>query len=410
MAENRRNSAARYVVADDGEGMTRSQLVEALGLGVMGNYADGSLGKYGLGLKSAALSQGDRLDVISSTGDGEWNRVSLDVQHVEATGRLECEVGLASPDEVATLQALVGETVAGTMVVVEKVHKRNHPSVKKTRAALQQVLGVTYFYFLEEGGGNLRVWLDDDSVAPFDPLFVHEASENEALDETAWNGRSVGWLEKTKDIVLEAENEVRATLEITQLPHPPAFANPAEVRKGYMIGSQHYGFYVYRNRRLIRWAERFGGIVPTDQDYFAFRGRLLIDGTADDVLNVDVKKSELLLSEDAEESLSEAVYEARRKSRQAWKNANRLLKEVANEDPISKAAEALEDQVFPESLPTDPNDERTEDERHDREKREATRRPLRDEEKEDTTKRVNASTLSISWTTTLCGSEPTTPR
>ncbi len=46
----------------------------------------------------------------------------------------------------------------------------------------------------------------------------------------------------------------------------------------------NYGFYVYRNRRLISWAEAFSNgmasIIPAQQKYFGFRGRINIDGTA----------------------------------------------------------------------------------------------------------------------------------
>lgn len=66
MSEARRNSAARYIIADDGDGMDRDRLIEALALGADGEYGSGSLGKYGLGLKSAGLSQGDRIEVVSA--------------------------------------------------------------------------------------------------------------------------------------------------------------------------------------------------------------------------------------------------------------------------------------------------------------------------------------------------------
>jgi hypothetical protein len=71
-----------------------------------------------------------------------------------------------------------------------------------------------------------------------------------------------------------------------------------------LIGSGNYGFYVYRNKRLISWASQLQGIIPIDQDYFAFRGRILIDDSADDYFNIDVKKSTLTLSDEAGMSLA----------------------------------------------------------------------------------------------------------
>jgi hypothetical protein len=248
------------------------------------------------------------------------------------------------------------------------------------------MLGVIYLYFLQDEEAPLSLLLDGELVEPFDPLFVEEARQHGNIDDRTWDGKTVGWLEEPDEIILDAENSATAQLEATQLVHPPAFENPAQIRAKYMINSHNYGFYVYRNRRLIRWAERFGGIVPTDQDYFAFRGRLLIDDSLDDILNIDVKKSEVLLSEEAEEALSEAVYEARRKSRRAWQNAAALLKKKANDDPVSKANEALSDVEFPDILPSDPDDEKTEEARKQRERKEVISRPLKEKESQQVQK------------------------
>lgn len=71
LSDRRRNNVNEYVVVDDGEGMTPREMAEALKLGAPEEeYEEGSLSKFGLGLKAAALSQGETLKVISSR-DGE---------------------------------------------------------------------------------------------------------------------------------------------------------------------------------------------------------------------------------------------------------------------------------------------------------------------------------------------------
>ncbi|MEU0490779.1 ATP-binding protein [Nocardiopsis sp. NPDC006139] len=386
MSEARRNSAARYIIADDGDGMNQEEIIEALALGAGGQYSSGSLGKYGLGLKSAGLSQGDRIEVVSAREGGAWCKAILDLPHIERTGKLECFFADPDSDDLERIEELIPGVDHGTMITIGKIHKRNHPSIRKTREALRVNLGVTYFYFLRPNGGELEVALDGSQVEPFDPLFAKEADLAGNLDDSTWDGRDVRWLERTTSVVLDAENRVEAKIEATQLVHPPAFENPAEIRKKYMIGASHYGFYVYRNKRLIRRAEKFNGLIPSDQDYFSFRGRILIDDTADDAFNIDVKKSDILLSEEAEEALGEAIYEARRLSKSGWKKAAALLKKKANEDPNSKAAEALIEVDLPDFLPTDPDDAKTENERTKRTEEESSRHPLKDQEKEQARK------------------------
>ena len=52
-------------VADDGSGMTANGLVEALRYGTRRTYSRGDLGRYGLGLKTASLSQCRSVTVVT---------------------------------------------------------------------------------------------------------------------------------------------------------------------------------------------------------------------------------------------------------------------------------------------------------------------------------------------------------
>src|SRR6516165_9940588 len=62
-------------VADDGCGMTANGLVEALRYGTRRTYARGDLGRYGLGLKTASLSQCRSVTVVTRSSTAA-NRVS----------------------------------------------------------------------------------------------------------------------------------------------------------------------------------------------------------------------------------------------------------------------------------------------------------------------------------------------
>jgi len=144
---------------------------------------------------------------------------------------------------------------------------------------------------------------------------------------------------------------------------------------------------VYRNKRLISWADRFNGIVPYDQDYYSFRGRVLIADDADEVLNIDVKKSRVLLSEEAYRALDDLAYELRLKSKNAWENASRLHREALGANADQQANEMLDDVELPDLLPTDPDDAKSDEERTERSKRQATRTPMKESEKEDVRRR-----------------------
>jgi len=76
-------------IADNGVGMTPEQVREAMRYGSERGYSDDDLGKFGLGLKTASMSQCQRLSVAS-----RWNpdRADIaaycwDLDHIERTNQ-----------------------------------------------------------------------------------------------------------------------------------------------------------------------------------------------------------------------------------------------------------------------------------------------------------------------------------
>ena len=327
--------------------MDANGLAQALTLGASdAGYEKHSLSKFGLGLKTAAFSQGDRLDLLSSPGDGApFLKRTVSLPDVEAEGRYFARVEELSEEDKTLIARYLPEG-KGTVVRIGDVRHINHPSVQSTMEELCYKAGVIYYYFMHDDG--LRLFVEGEEVTPFDVLATDEADVHGNLDENEWDGKTVRWIERPKDVPLDIEENVTARIEVTQLPHPPTFeleerGGRKATRDRYRIEAGNYGYYVYRNKRLISWAERFGGIVPLDQKYYSFRGRILIDETADDVFNIDVKKSDLTLSSEAERMLEDRTADYRRKSREAWDKARREVTERTGDDPNQTANEIAED-------------------------------------------------------------------
>ena len=62
--------ASRVFIADNGQGMTVNGLTEAMRFGSRRRYGTGDLGRYGLGLKTASLSQGRCFTVVTRMSSG----------------------------------------------------------------------------------------------------------------------------------------------------------------------------------------------------------------------------------------------------------------------------------------------------------------------------------------------------
>lgn len=315
---NKKDNVEEYLIIDDGRGMREEEIDNALDLGSSDAlYAQDSLSKYGLGLKSASFAQGERLEVIS--GDGK--KVCKEYVDLQEIGDEYFSVtdDLSEEDQELVDKYFV-EKKRGTIIRISKIRNNNHPSIKSTIDELKEKIGVIYYYFLKK---DLHIYIDGEEIGAFDPLFVEEAGDNN-LDENEWDGKSVQWLLRPTEIELDSNMGVNGKIEITMLPHPKVRKNEgisdSSIRSKYHISSNNYGFYVYRNGRLINWANRLD-IIPLDQDFYAFRGRINIDTTADDAFNIDVSKSNINLSEEARDALDDYIADFKRKCKAAWKNA-----------------------------------------------------------------------------------------
>lgn len=364
-ADNRRNNVSEYIIIDDGTGMNEIGIQNALSLGASNtSYEPNSLSKFGLGLKSAAFSQGDELYIISSDGSDNFIKYGVSMSAVQQhNSYFATKLNLDHTDQELIAKYLsVGH---GTIIRLAKINKVNHPSVKSTQEELNIKVGVIYYYFIQDDGIN--IFIGDEQIKAFDVLFTQEANQNGNLNEHEWEGKLVKWIEKPKSYTIDTQADISATIEVTQLPHPPTFlidtrGGDDAIRKQYLIGSQNYGFYVYRNKRLISWADRFSiyepenskpttAIIGQDQDLYSFRGRILINDSADECFNIDVKKSSIILSNEAWNSISDLSMTWKNKSRKAWNYAKKLKAEKTTQDTNQQSNNIASDYEATTSIP-----------------------------------------------------------
>ncbi len=323
-----------FVITDNGCGMDEKGLANALTLGSSSElYPENTLSKFGMGLKTATASLGKRLEIVSRSEDDLDNvrKVVLDQDSIVETGEYVYDLIPPTPEDLKALD-VCAQGKSGTLIRITKLRTDSLPRAPEIVDGLKRKAGVIYYYYLKgiaEGSGCLSLAIDDDDVVPIDPLFVDEIdTDNADLNEHRWNGLHPKWITKSQAIQLDPTGMTSARVEITQLPHPPSVQRKGlmsrnQCRAHYLIEAGNYGFYIYRNWRLISWAESLG-FVPQDQDLYAFRGRLLINSDADDILNIDVTKSRIHLSELAQDHLESVIPDAVKKSRTAWKTAHRV--------------------------------------------------------------------------------------
>ena len=343
-------------IIDNGSGMDKKDIHNALSLGSSEeSYQDGTLSKFGMGLKSASSSLGKSVEIISKKHDEEWLFASLDQDILLRENKYLYELKEINSKEASTHFPKHARKISeGTIIKISKIRTESMQSITDIINSLTSKTGIIYHFYLEGKIPNrekLEIYINGEKIIPCDPLFIDtiDKSENNGnLDETSWNGTSVKWITKEKSIDLSPTGDQKAKVAMTQLPHPPSFAyakatSQKECRDQYRIGAGNYGFYIYRNGRLISWADSLG-MINQHQDLYSFRGRLLLDNNSDDILNIDVTKSRIVLSEIADQQLRPLVQEAKKKSISAWNFAkNELDKLTNNEDPHNTLAPILDE-------------------------------------------------------------------
>lgn len=343
-----------FIIADNGCGMDEKGLANALTLGSSNQqYGEHTLSKFGIGLKTAASSLGKRLEVISRSENDldKVFKVVLDQDSIVDEGRYIYELTNPTQEDLMELDACAPSN-SGTLIRVTKLLYDSLPRTSEIIEGLKNKAGIIYYYYLKgiaEGSECLSLKIDGDNIKPVDPLFIDEIDDADAdLNENTWNGLHPKWITKPQHIQVDTTGTRFAEVAITQLPHPPSVGRTDLIgmtqkgcRDHYLIEAKNYGFYIYRNWRLISWADSLG-FVTQNQDLYAFRGRLLINSDADDILNIDVTKSRIHLSEISHDQLKPLIREARKKSIAAWNNAKRETKRINQQDPHDTANDALD--------------------------------------------------------------------
>jgi len=287
-------SSSYVLIADNGEGMRAEQLQEALRFGSERDYEDADLGKFGLGLKTASLSQCLRLTVATRWNPNRADILAYcwDVNHIEATNKWEV-LSVKTADLPAQAQLHLKET-PGTVVIWEHLDRLIGYMNPDGEPARKQLLGMAreledhaamvFHRFLsgEVRGKRLAIYINDNKVEPWDP-FARKESRTERLESRTF--RLEG--EKGKgDVVVEPY----------VLPSQAMFSSPEAFNRasGPKRWNAQQGFYIYRADRLIQ-SGGWSGIRATDEHRKLSRIAVSFNPKLDNEFKINVPKMRVLL-------------------------------------------------------------------------------------------------------------------
>lgn len=304
------DGAGSYVlVADDGNGMTDATLNEALRFGTRRHYELGDLGRYGLGLKTASISQCRRLTVVSRRAL-TYRRIAaraLDLDHIERTDRWEV---IAPPLDSRAYRSLEWlNDGPGTVILwehLDRVLPERRPEGGWARRRLEQLaarsrdyLGMVFHRFIEGDAARaepLTITVNGEKAAPWNPFAPLEQHRQELAGQSF--EVSVGDLYG------------RVTLNRYVLPPRSQFSSLSEFERmsGPLKWNRQQGLYIYRADRLIQhggWC----GIRAADEHTKYARAAIDFQTDLDVLFQINVAKMRVALPPEVRTLLERPIHD-----------------------------------------------------------------------------------------------------
>ncbi|MCD8294058.1 MAG: ATP-binding protein [Clostridia bacterium] len=270
------------VILDNGCGMDEETLKNAMRYGSANSLdvrSSNDLGRYGLGLKTASMSQCRILTVISKVNNEthgcQWN---LDV--IKDTNNwtlilLDEESFSEYPD-----YDKLSNREQGTLVIWQDLDKFavGEPNLdmafNKKIPSVRKHLSLVFHRYLagEPGLKKISIWMNERPIAPQDPFMKGKSTQVMDTEYFTIRGEKIAVTPYT-------------------LPHPSKLSG-GEMEELSEADSLRklQGFYVYRNKRLLVWGTWFRLLRQGDLTKLA-RVQVDIPNSLDDLWSLDVKKS-----------------------------------------------------------------------------------------------------------------------
>ncbi len=275
------------LIMDDGVGMSIKDLESAMVYGARNpndKRDENDLGRFGLGLKSASLSQCRELIVISKCAN-ELSILSWDLDYV--INNQEWAVKEYSLDEVKHLSIkeidLLNERESGTIVLWRNFDRFENQKEKFENEFLKKIevvekhLSLVFHRFIARRKGKVNIFINNNEILPTDPFLTSNLATQKKPTQS-----------------LSVDNK-----KVTVVPYVLPHINKISRSELSMLGGKDtlratQGYYIYRNKRLIIWGKWFGQ-YPKNELQKLVRIRVDIPNSLDYLWEIDVKKSTAVL-------------------------------------------------------------------------------------------------------------------
>ena len=307
--------ASRIIIRDDGNGMSLEKLKQAStpAFRDMNEGRDlNDLGRFSIGLNSASKSMCEHLMIQSKIAGQCSNTVSLDYEKMKCEG-WKCYVINEKEDYI--------KNDSGTAIIWNRL-KQNVLGQSKEDFYEKIAMVETHIshVFGDYIGDGLNIYIAGDNlVKAWDPFYLDNIKTSLILDRR----------EKYKNSYVDIKVYIL-----------PPYNNLNSREQVYMRGyglTEQQGFYIYRNKRLIKEGGWLGlGELSISNKYDYARIRIDIDNSLDKYFNPNFLKSDINIPNDLKELFYNIAVMARKESNKSFNymKAPTLIKSVKKNNLI----------------------------------------------------------------------------
>ena len=308
------SNAPQYLaVIDDGMGMSKDGLINAMKYGSRSSMEErdsDDLGRFGLGLKMASLSQCRKLTVISSQ-NGRISGACWDLDHIIKTENWSLLILDDGEINKTIYIDKLKHLNSGTIVLWENFDRIAEETINSNKVFNNNMLrtrghiALVFHRYLSDKDA-ISIYLNNDKIEPMDPFFTNYPATQQLEEEI----RTIaGNIIKIRPYILPYISKLSK--------------KDRELVNGYDGVKLNQGFYVYRNRRLIIWGTWFRMTKRHELKQLT-RIKVDIPNTMDSLWEIDIKKSTASIPEVIKKELRIILDKAVLKSEKVYTYRGRI--------------------------------------------------------------------------------------
>lgn len=315
------------LIMDNGDGMTPPKIQEAMRFGSKRVYLEEDLGRFGLGLKTASLSQCDEVVVSSRQGTqrARINSLMWSMDHITKVDRWEILKVPASELPYEIVEHL-SKTV-GTVVYWRKLSRlmgyrwptgrHAQQEFDKMVLELKMGLGATFHRFLsgEHRRRCVGIFVNGEPVEAWDPF----CRSNPKTDN----------LPTFEIPVSDGRQSGKLTFRPFLLPTTRSFSGPSEAIRagGLRKWNKQQGFYIYRAGRLLQ-SGGWSSLRTSDEHTKLVRIMVDIPHNMDEAFKVNISKMRVVIPREIRVLLMEHLAHVIKAGQEKYRSSNESVTAV----------------------------------------------------------------------------------